>query len=646
MKYFFSFLIILCVAACQRPLQHNPTTATGVNKFTDPEIRAIYTLQDERKTDSLVLYLHHLNPVYRAEAALAFASVQDKKVIPDLSNLLKDKAVPVRKSAVYALGQISDPAAELALIEQANQEAAPAVQAEILEAIGKCATQKGLDFLTIFVSPDPVIKAGQAWGLYRTNVKNLNYVKAVATATQILLTQNSPAARLGAAHFLARTPGLDLSGQVVPIIKAAQSDPSADVRMAAAQALGKIKTGQAAATLLQLVQQDPDYRVQINALRTLSNADFLQIKEAVYKSLTHKNPNVALAAADFLLAQAPAQEESRLLASAQSASNWRVRSTLYGAVLKLHPNNTSVQATIRTLYAQTTNLYEKAALLSALSQDMSAYPFIQKVTFSGASPVLASYGMQALADIRSNKAFPPAFKDTFVKIFRQAIASEDRAIMGIAAGVLQKPELNFRAAYPDYTFLKTARDKLILPQDMETYLELDKTINFFAGTASASAAQNPFNHPIDWQVIQKLPRQQQVHLTTPKGNITLQLFVEEAPGSVANFVSLTQAGFFNGKNFHRVVPNFVVQGGDPRGDGWGGTDYSLRSELADLRYLEGYVGMASAGKDTESCQWFITHSPTPHLDGRYTIFAKVTAGMEVVHQLEIGDKLIKVELVN
>jgi len=123
------------------------------------------------------------------------------------------------------------------------------------------------------------------------------------------------------------------------------------------------------------------------------------------------------------------------------------------------------------------------------------------------------------------------------------------------------------------------------------------------------------------------------------------LLVEEAPGSVANFIALTQSGFFKGKNFHRVVPNFVVQGGDPRGDGWGGTDYSLRSEFANLRYLEGYVGMASAGKDTESCQWFITHSPTPHLDGRYTIFAKVTAGMEVVHQLEIGDPLVKVELI-
>ena len=100
------------------------------------------------------------------------------------------------------------------------------------------------------------------------------------------------------------------------------------------------------------------------------------------------------------------------------------------------------------------------------------------------------------------------------------------------------------------------------------------------------------------------------------------------------------------KVFHRVVPNFVIQGGCPRGDGWGNSDYTIRSEFADLRYQEGFVGMASAGKDTEGCQWFITHSPTPHLDGSYSIFAKVIEGMEVVHQIQVGDEITAIELLN
>jgi cyclophilin family peptidyl-prolyl cis-trans isomerase len=93
-----------------------------------------------------------------------------------------------------------------------------------------------------------------------------------------------------------------------------------------------------------------------------------------------------------------------------------------------------------------------------------------------------------------------------------------------------------------------------------------------------------------------------------------------------------------------VVPNFVIQGGCNRGDGWGSEDYSIRSEFSMRRYTEGSVGMASAGKDTEGTQWFITHSPTPHLDGRYTIFAVVEEGMDVVHKIEVGDLIEKVEL--
>ena len=103
--------------------------------------------------------------------------------------------------------------------------------------------------------------------------------------------------------------------------------------------------------------------------------------------------------------------------------------------------------------------------------------------------------------------------------------------------------------------------------------------------------------------------------------------------------------FYDDKPFHRVVPNFVVQGGDPRGDGYGSLNFTIRSELPQVYYdQEGMVGMASAGLHTESNQFFITHSPAPHLDGRYTIFAKVVDGMDVIHQLQIGDLIETVSI--
>ena len=144
--------------------------------------------------------------------------------------------------------------------------------------------------------------------------------------------------------------------------------------------------------------------------------------------------------------------------------------------------------------------------------------------------------------------------------------------------------------------------------------------------------------------MKSIPRRQRANIHTSKGVIEIELHIEDAPGSVASFVKLCREGFYNGKSFHRVVPNFVIQGGCPRGDGMGGTDYTLRSEFRLHDYRSGSVGLASSGPDTESCQWFITHIPTPHLEGRYTIFAHVTKGLDIVDQIVIGDSIEKIEL--
>jgi cyclophilin family peptidyl-prolyl cis-trans isomerase len=126
-------------------------------------------------------------------------------------------------------------------------------------------------------------------------------------------------------------------------------------------------------------------------------------------------------------------------------------------------------------------------------------------------------------------------------------------------------------------------------------------------------------------------------VNTDKGAFTIELLPEEAPLNVDNFVQLAQSGYFNNITFHRVVPNFVVQGGDPRGDGNGGPGYQIRCEINEVSYDRGAVGMALSGKDTGGSQWFVTHSPQPHLDGGYTVFGRVVAGMDVVDRIARGD---------
>ena len=134
-------------------------------------------------------------------------------------------------------------------------------------------------------------------------------------------------------------------------------------------------------------------------------------------------------------------------------------------------------------------------------------------------------------------------------------------------------------------------------------------------------------------------------VTTNKGRFVIEFFPEDAPLTVDNFVSLARRKYFDGIVFHRVVANFVAQSGDPRGDGNGGPGYQIRCEINQDEYGRGAVGMALSGKDTGGSQWFVTHSPQPHLDGGYTVFGTVSErDMAVVDAIDRGDKIISIRI--
>jgi cyclophilin family peptidyl-prolyl cis-trans isomerase len=134
-------------------------------------------------------------------------------------------------------------------------------------------------------------------------------------------------------------------------------------------------------------------------------------------------------------------------------------------------------------------------------------------------------------------------------------------------------------------------------------------------------------------------RPARARIETARGSITLELLGEDAPLTVANFERLANAGYYRNVRFHRVVPNFVAQDGDPRGDGNGGPGYAIRDELNVRRYSRGAVGMALSGPDTGGSQYFLTLSPQPHLDARYTIFARVIGGEAAMDALVQGDSI-------
>jgi peptidyl-prolyl cis-trans isomerase B (cyclophilin B) len=133
-------------------------------------------------------------------------------------------------------------------------------------------------------------------------------------------------------------------------------------------------------------------------------------------------------------------------------------------------------------------------------------------------------------------------------------------------------------------------------------------------------------------------------METTRGTIELDLYPQHAPLTVNNFVFLVREGFYDGLTFHRVIKDFVIQGGDPTGRGSGGPGYRFRDEVIGnpLTHEAGVISMANAGPNTNGSQFFITHTPQPHLNGRHTVFGRVVNGMDVVYAIQQGDRMTKV----
>ena len=677
-----SFLPLLLLAACVRAPRPGASTAAP-NRFADPIQRQIATAQDERNTAALLPFLRAENPAYRAAAAEAFGSVQTPAAVPALLPLLRDAAPPVRAAAAYALGQTADSTAVDSLRVRVLQEPDGRVRRTVQEALGRCVSRRTVaELWRVEILTDTARAAALAAGLQCLAVRGLMTPEAVRRTVALLTNfPNLPnGARLAAATALARTRGLDadLARLALPtLLRLAAKDRYFAVRSAAAVALGRVaalpatpptpniqsptpKTqnqtppaAQATAALLRLAAHDADARVRVMALRALpfQPAFYAASRAAVLAALADGRPGVALTAAEWLLAHGRGETGPDLAARASKLAAWRPRAVLLAAALRLaSPASAASQIeALQKRYKAAPTAYEKGFLLQALGEAPAAFAFVRAETqAAGQAPVVAGYGLAALLAMRRNSAFAPGLVPVFEESLRQALAGGDLAQVTAAAEALADTALAPRpqpaALAADLAALHAAQTRLTLPRDIEAWLALQTTLDKLEKTTRPTPAPKgtAAQHPIDWKLVETIPAGQRVRLRTTQGELVVALLVNDAPGAVGSFVALARAGFYDGLYFHRVIPNFVAQGGDPRGDGAGSAPYTLRSELPELHYLEGSLGLASAGKDTESCQFFITHAPTPHLNGRYPIFGRVVQGLDVLPRLEIGDRILGV----
>ena len=622
------------------------------------QLKRIYQLQEQQNLDSLLDLLSSNDVNIRYAASQAFASFQSKNASQSLVPLLLDTLSEIRASAAYALGQIGDPEIQNSLIQALGSQDRKASNSQILEAVGKTADESVLKFLATatkgYTKTDTAAVLGRARGIYRFALRGLTFPEGTQLMATYAANPEFPDdVRVIAANYLLRAKDINVKPHLDLITATLDNEANPNIRMALVIALGKSKLKASSDYLIKMIKTEEDYRVRNNIIKAFSNFNYKDVNTTVKEYLNDPKIQVANTAADYFVSKGNLNGALAYRSWSKENLPKSVKFKLYKAVNKYLPDfyeitKNNINKELKTLFKSEPSNYIKKEILSALAESPDNLNFIFNEAFKMEHPVLKSAAASAVGEMLKNTSIPKTMtrssyanlKNRMFNYAKQMMASSDVGAQALVATFFSDEKNYFKGLIKESSFLNDALEKLQLPKDVETYNEIVKAIKLHNPTSTVKTVTPEFNHPINWELYNQLGANPRANIKTDRGVIRLALFKEHAPGSVVNFVALARDKYYDDKVFHRVVPNFVVQAGCSRGDGYGSLDYSIRSELGPVYYDdEGYIGMASAGLHTESTQWFITHSPSPHLDGRYTLFGKVIEGMDVVHSLEIGDKI-------
>lgn len=513
------------------------------------------------------------------------------------------------------------------------------------------------------------------------------------------LSYSDPRIRSDAGNTLARLRAKDGNEDLRKLLT---SDPDANVRANAARVLGATEDKGAVEELLNRALQDPDSRVRVSAIRALGSVGDQKIfnnlleRGKALSAKQEKNEVLEIVTTLGRLGQnaksQPAIDWLQQLRSYDAPeveiAFARISPQRYSVELQQLSNTTQWrrQAALESGAAELANVKSGDRLLDASIKsealrnvsDMLSCPPYKGPRSSGIPNVRVRPGMvlttrctplavMALPDgLRAYAAFKP--KD-LGEVLRKHLMQSDVVVRTTAAELLGELPLDATNIEALESALKVAlRDKdsndaalaiidalakqknqnanqaIKAAIESSDYLTRRKAVESLkltgAGDFSTRVGAPTRNSAADYaRAISRIGKRVLAVVSTSKGPFTIELLPDEAPLNVDNFVQLARRGYFNGIDFHRVVPNFVVQGGDPRGDGNGGPGYQIRCEINEVPYDRGAVGMALSGKDTGGSQWFVTHAPQPHLDGGYTVFGRVVQGMDVVDRIVRGDKI-------
>jgi cyclophilin family peptidyl-prolyl cis-trans isomerase/HEAT repeat protein len=633
--------------------------------FTVEEEARILRLEDRREYDAALVqrWVHHPNSLHRARIALALARIgphtfidvngngerdsnERQAGVEDLAALANDRDINVRVTTAFALGQIGDMAATDTLLQLATDRESADVAAEAVEAMSKLAPKLQLASYARYTGEDQRegVRARAIRYLFRFRSDDASAIAASA------LEAPSSAIRQEAAYSLARRAYAPARARLELLI----SDPNVLTRSYVARALGIIGAPESLPVLMSgLADPHPWVRtnsaVAIGRLFAKTPALSASVQDAarVIAATEDPDPGTRASSIDALgyFAKQSEVARKRLFEIATTGSRWE-RELAAGAIAKqfndekLLPSGLTGWAKVRVLeaaspvsdrlrpvYAKDPEPLVRANAFITIPDDrVSTYLDLIRPALSDDDVVVRGYAIDRYS--KSSDANKLATLTAAEERARGDHQDDARlaAIQGLAQidypgreqflrGLLQDKDPVVRRVAADLI-----EQKLQKPRPQYTPLPVDRS---------------DYAQIVEWS---HQAHTATIHMT--RGPIQIALLTQDAPVTTWNFAQLANQKYFDNTTFMRVVPNFVIQGGDPRNDMEGSPGYSIRDEINLQKYTRAAVGMALSGPDTGGSQFFVTHSPTPHLDGGYTIFGRVTDGMNaVVDQTERGDRV-------
>lgn len=650
---------------------------------TAGSLRAIGELEDRRDLSDgrLEALARQDDPDLRLRALRALGRVQDPATATTLVQALHRRDPASRAEAAFSLGllalanppwsdQVRDEVSR-GLVELDGLETESTVREPVLDALGRVATAAALDRLAGHLGGPLSARAALALG-YAVKVRSATLPQPTLSGLRDLLRSPTAEVREAAGWALGQAKWADAQ----QALTAATQDDAADVRAVAARALADLPATPESVAALERLLSDAEVRPAVEATRALAKLaspcegpclpavalGVLEVRARRFEKGGVSHPLLALAQAGVPAAVRPVLDNIRAALQAvaatrkdsigQSAANLDCRfaaeqDRLDGRL------SASLQCGAGQVDAVRQRVYGLHALAGARANQVSLAEVARGELANGDARLrLAAVELlEALKQPSANEAL------------RALVSDQDAVLAAAAAHALGSfGDLDSKALVLK-RLTALADDAEVLPTFIEaaSLLGANEAVPRLRGLlesaspavrlAAAEALSTLTHSPVQARAsVARLaaaddePRGGSLKVSTNKGVFVISLFTKEAPRTTAHLARLARASFFRGLTFHRVVPGFVVQGGDPRGDGEGGPGYSIRCEINPRRYQRGTVGMALAGKDTGGSQFFVTLAPQPHLDGRYTVVGQVTSGLEVVDELLEGDRMLDVEV--